>query len=103
MRDAGDEQWGRGQVPAHSFLLNPGPIKDWFGEFDQVYLPDSAIETMSPGEVGSDFGADQAARQAVDDGANGSRFPSSDMAEAGARSGDERVHNGPERAKPPET
>jgi hypothetical protein len=33
----------------HFFLLSPGLMKDWFGGFDQVYLPESALE-----EVGSD-------------------------------------------------
>ena len=58
----------------HYFLLDPGLIKDWFGGFDQVYLPESAIESVSAGSGGaeSDLGADQAARQAVDDGADGS-------------------------------
>jgi hypothetical protein len=86
VRDACDEQWERGQELAHAFLLDPSPIKDWFGVFDQVYLPESAIEIMSPGDAESDFGANQAARPAVDDGADGSRFTSSEMAEAGARS-----------------
>jgi hypothetical protein len=33
----------------HFFLLDPGLMKDWFGGFNQVYLPESTI-----GEVGSD-------------------------------------------------
>ena len=33
----------------HFFLLEPGLMKDWFGGFNQVYLPESTI-----GEVGSD-------------------------------------------------
>lgn len=39
------------QMPAargrHYFLLDPGLIKDWFGGFDQVYLPESAIQSVS--------------------------------------------------------
>ena len=35
----------------HYFLLDPGLIKDWFGGFDQVYLPESAIESVSPDRV----------------------------------------------------
>jgi hypothetical protein len=33
----------------HFFLLEPGLMKEWFGGFNQVYLPESTI-----GEVGSD-------------------------------------------------
>ena len=33
----------------HFFLLDPGLMKDWFGGFNQVYPPESAID-----EVGSD-------------------------------------------------
>ena len=33
----------------HFFLLDPGLMKDWFGGFNQVYLPESTID-----EVGSD-------------------------------------------------
>jgi hypothetical protein len=33
----------------HFFLLGPGLMKDWFGGFNQVYLPESALD-----EVGSD-------------------------------------------------
>jgi sporulation protein YlmC with PRC-barrel domain len=35
----------------HYFLLDPGLLKDWFGGFDQVYLPESAIESVSPDRV----------------------------------------------------
>ena len=35
----------------HYFLLDPGLIKDWFGGFDQVYLPESAIESVSADRV----------------------------------------------------
>ena len=38
----------RGQ---HYFLLDPGLLKDWFGGFDQVYLPESAIESVSADRV----------------------------------------------------
>ena len=30
----------------HFFLLDPGLMKDWFGGFNQVYLPESTIETV---------------------------------------------------------
>jgi hypothetical protein len=35
----------RGQ---HYFLLDPGLLKDWFGDFDNVYLPESAVERVAP-------------------------------------------------------
>jgi hypothetical protein len=38
----------RGQ---HYFLLNPGLMKDWFGGFDTVYLPESAIDQVSAKQV----------------------------------------------------
>ena len=43
----------------HYFLLDPGLIKDWFGGFDQVYLPESAIESASPDRVVLNMTADQ--------------------------------------------
>jgi len=38
----------RGQ---HYFLLDPGLLKEWFGGFDKVYLPESAVESVSPDQV----------------------------------------------------
>ena len=35
----------------HYFLLDPGLLKDWFGGFDQVYLPESTIESVSADRV----------------------------------------------------
>jgi hypothetical protein len=35
----------------HYFLLDPGLLKDWFGGFDQVYLPESSIESVSADRV----------------------------------------------------
>jgi hypothetical protein len=35
----------------HFFLLDPGLLKDWFGGFDQVYLPESTIESVSADRV----------------------------------------------------
>ena len=35
----------------HYFLLDPGLIKDWFQGFDQVYLPESSIESVSADRV----------------------------------------------------
>jgi hypothetical protein len=30
----------------HFFLLDPGLMKDWFGGFNQVYLPESALDEV---------------------------------------------------------
>jgi hypothetical protein len=47
----------------HYFLLDPGLIKDWFGGFDQVYLPESAIESVSPDRVALNLTAEQVKKQ----------------------------------------
>ena len=38
----------RGQ---HFFLLDPGVLRDWFGGFDKVYLPESAIDSVTEDRV----------------------------------------------------
>ena len=43
----------------HYFLLDPGLIKDWFGGFDQVYLPESTIRSVSADRVVLDLTAEQ--------------------------------------------
>jgi hypothetical protein len=43
----------------HFFLLDPGLIKDWFGGFNQVYLPESAIESVGTDRVMLRLSADQ--------------------------------------------
>jgi hypothetical protein len=43
----------------HFFLLDPGLIKDWFQGFDQVFLPESAIESVGPKGVQLSLTADQ--------------------------------------------
>jgi hypothetical protein len=43
----------------HYFLLDPGLIRDWFQGFDQVYLPESAIESVSPNRVVLNLTSDQ--------------------------------------------
>ena len=43
----------------HFFLLDPGLIKDWFQGFDQVYLPESAIESITTDGVQLNLTADQ--------------------------------------------
>jgi hypothetical protein len=43
----------------HYFLLDPGVVKDWFGGFDKVYLPESVIESVSAKQVVLNLTADQ--------------------------------------------
>jgi hypothetical protein len=43
----------------HLFLLDPGVIKDWFSGFDKVYLPESAIESVSAERIVLNLTADQ--------------------------------------------
>lgn len=43
----------------HFFLLDPGLMKDWFGGFNQVYLPESAINEVSSNRISLDLTADQ--------------------------------------------
>lgn len=38
----------RGQ---HYFLMDPGLLKDWFGGFDKLYLPESNIESVTADRV----------------------------------------------------
>jgi sporulation protein YlmC with PRC-barrel domain len=35
----------------HYFLLDPGLLKEWFAGFDKVYLPESAIQSLSADRV----------------------------------------------------
>lgn len=44
----GDFAASRGR---HFFLLDPGLMKEWFGGFSDVYLPESAIEAVSEDRV----------------------------------------------------
>jgi hypothetical protein len=50
----------------HYFLLDPGLIKDWFGGFDQVYLPESAIDSVGADRVALNMTADQIKRRSKD-------------------------------------
>jgi hypothetical protein len=43
----------------HFFLLDPGLMKDWFGGFNQVYLPESTIETVGTDRVSLSLSAEQ--------------------------------------------
>jgi len=47
----------------HYFLLDPGLLKDWFGGFDQVYLPESTIESVSADRVVLDLTSEQIKNQ----------------------------------------
>ena len=38
----------RGQ---HYFLLDPGLLREWFGGFDKVYLPESAVADVTTDRV----------------------------------------------------
>ncbi|HEY7031076.1 MAG TPA: PRC-barrel domain-containing protein [Thermomicrobiales bacterium] len=57
---AGDFPTTRGR---HFFLLDPGLLKDWFGGFDKVYLPESAIENVTQDRVTVSFAKDQIKNQ----------------------------------------
>jgi hypothetical protein len=43
----------------HFFLLDPGLLKDWFGGFSQVYLPESALDEVGPDRISLNLTADQ--------------------------------------------
>jgi len=43
----------------HFFLLDPGLMKDWFGGFNQVYLPESAIDAVGSDRISLNLTADQ--------------------------------------------
>jgi hypothetical protein len=43
----------------HFFLLDPGLMKDWFGGFNQVYLPESTIEGVGTDRVALSLTANQ--------------------------------------------
>jgi hypothetical protein len=53
---AGDFAATRGR---HVFLLDPGLLREWFGGFDKVYLPESAIADVTPDQVDLTFSKDQ--------------------------------------------
>jgi PRC-barrel domain len=46
----------RGQ---HYFLLDPGMLKTYFGDYEQVYLPESAIESVGPDRIVVNLTKDQ--------------------------------------------
>ena len=43
----------------HFFLLDPGLMKDWFGGFNQVYLPESALDEVGSDRISLNLTADQ--------------------------------------------
>src|SRR6266511_3460048 len=43
----------------HVFLLDPGVLKEWFGGFSDVYLPEAAIVDVTPDRVDLTFTKDQ--------------------------------------------
>jgi hypothetical protein len=43
----------------HFFLLDPGLMKDWFGGFNQVYLPESTIDDVGTDHVTLSLTANQ--------------------------------------------
>ena len=47
----------------HYFLLDPGMLKEWFGGFEEVYLPESAIEGAGDDRVTVSFTKDQIKNQ----------------------------------------
>jgi len=53
---AGDFAVGVGR---HYFLLNPGLLRDWFGGYDEVYLPESAIDLVTTERVDLHLTKDQ--------------------------------------------
>jgi uncharacterized protein (TIGR02271 family) len=57
---AGDFAAGLGR---HYFLLDPGLMRDWFGGFDKVYLPESAIGMVTADRVDLNLTKDQVKNQ----------------------------------------
>jgi hypothetical protein len=56
----GDFASSRGR---HVFLLDPGLLKEWFGGFSDVYLPEAAIENVTDDRVTVSFTKDQVKNQ----------------------------------------
>ena len=56
----GDFATSRGR---HYFLLDPGLLKEWFGGFGDVYLPESAIEDVTADRVTIGFTKDEVKQQ----------------------------------------
>ena len=53
---AGDFAAGVGR---HYFLLDPGVLRDWFGGYDEVYLPEAAIDLVTTERVDLGLTKDQ--------------------------------------------
>ena len=43
----------------HVFLLDPGLMKDWFGGFNQVYLPESTVDEVRSDRIVLNLTAEQ--------------------------------------------
>ena len=43
----------------HFFLLDPGLMKDWFGGFNRVYLPESALKNVGSDRITLSLTAEQ--------------------------------------------
>jgi hypothetical protein len=56
----GDFETARGR---HFFLVDPGMLKEWFGGFSDVYLPERAIENVTQDRVTVEFTKDQIRNQ----------------------------------------
>jgi uncharacterized protein (TIGR02271 family) len=46
-------------IGRHYFLLDPGLLKEWFGGFNEVYLPESAISAIGADGVTLSYSKDQ--------------------------------------------
>ena len=43
----------------HYFLLDPGLLKEWFGGYDEVYLPETAVADVTTDRVVLDLTRDE--------------------------------------------
>ncbi len=43
----------------HYFLLDPGPMRDWFGGLDKAYLPETTLAIVGPQRVVINLTAEQ--------------------------------------------
>jgi hypothetical protein len=53
----------------HYLQIEPGLVKDWFGGMDTVYLPESAIDAVSPDRIALNLTAAQVKQRAQEFGA----------------------------------
>jgi hypothetical protein len=50
----------------HFFLLDPGLMKDWFGGFNKVYLPEAVIDDIARNRVTLNLTAEQIKQRGQD-------------------------------------